>query len=300
MRTHSTIPGTLVLLCTAVFAFADCGSIPYNPNAEIYEPGQRAFIAWNGDVEILVLSTDLKASTKTQVLEVIPFPSEPEVRKGDIKIFDRAMELIGPPTLPKGVVAMGGMGAGGEGAPPAARVTTHKVIGPHDVSVIEMLREDAFVPGVEEHLKGQGVRNPVIPAALKKVLGEYIKDGYKWFVFDVVTVGDSVKTKDALRYRFKSQRLYYPLRITRTEKGDTDVRLIILTEQLLDSNKCVGISEKRIERPSDRSRIINRSELEWLDEEADVLLGHPARSLLRLWKIHGKLSAFKKDLLVEK
>ena len=170
----------------------------------------------------------------------------------------------------------------------------------HFVSERKSHAHPLYNPRCPSSPKEQGVRNPVIPAGLKKVLGEYIKDGYKWFVFDVVTVGDSVKTKDALRYRFKSQRLYYPLRITRTEKGDTDVRLIIVTEQLLDSNKCVGISEKRIERPSDRSRIINRSQLEWLDEEADVLLGHPAHCLLRLWKIHGKLSAFKEDLLVEK
>ena len=301
MRTLSAILTTLAFLSAAP-AFADCGSIPYNPDAQIYEPNQRAFITWSGEVEILVLSTDLKASEKTEVLEVIPFPSEPEVRKGDIKIFDRAMQILAPPPTLDNVRAMsGGLGgAGAESPPPAARVTTHKVIGPHDVSVIELLRPDAFVTWVEKYLKKQGVRNPVIPAELKKVLGEYIDDGYKWFAFDVVTVGDSVTTKDALRYRFKSNRLYYPLRITKTEEGDTDVRLVILTERLLDSKKCVGISEKRVERPYSRSAMINRRQLEWLDKESGVLLGHPAWSLLRIWRIRGKLNAFEEDLLVEK
>jgi len=43
-------------------------------------------IAWNGKEEILLLTTDLKASEPTRVLEVIPLPSEPLVKKGDTSI----------------------------------------------------------------------------------------------------------------------------------------------------------------------------------------------------------------------
>jgi hypothetical protein len=67
----------------AVACWADMGSIPFVP-VDIGEPNQRGLIAFNGQEEILVLSTDLKASKPTKVLEVIPLPSEPKVSKADI------------------------------------------------------------------------------------------------------------------------------------------------------------------------------------------------------------------------
>ena len=74
--------------------YADRGSIPFNPNVKIFEPNQRAMIAWNGEEEILLLTTDLRASAPTKVLEVIPLPSKPEVKRGDIEVFKRATALI--------------------------------------------------------------------------------------------------------------------------------------------------------------------------------------------------------------
>ena len=60
----------LSLLFVSV-ARADRGSIPFKPHVQIFEPTQRAMIAWDGREEILVLSTDLRASEPTKVLEVI-------------------------------------------------------------------------------------------------------------------------------------------------------------------------------------------------------------------------------------
>ena len=79
--------------------FADRGSIPWgNWNAqdmpEIFEPAQNAIIAWNGKEQILLLSTDLKASKPTKVLEVLPLPSEPVVTRGDAATFSKINALI--------------------------------------------------------------------------------------------------------------------------------------------------------------------------------------------------------------
>ena len=73
---------------------ADRGAIPFQPEVTIFEPTQRALIAWNGEEEILILSTDLRASRATKVLEVMPFPAEPRVKKGDVGVFRRAVKLI--------------------------------------------------------------------------------------------------------------------------------------------------------------------------------------------------------------
>ncbi len=61
----------MLLLGAAGPAQADRGAIPFQPEVTIFEPTQRALIAWNGEEEILILSTDLRASRATKVLEVI-------------------------------------------------------------------------------------------------------------------------------------------------------------------------------------------------------------------------------------
>ena len=83
-----------VFICVNLPLYADKGSIPFNANVKIFEPNQRAMIAWNGYEEILLLTTDLHASESTNVLEVIPLPSEPVAKEGDIEIFHKATELI--------------------------------------------------------------------------------------------------------------------------------------------------------------------------------------------------------------
>lgn len=51
-------------------------------------------IAWNGLEEILLLSTDMRASETARVLEVLPMPSEAKAKKGDVEAFRRAAALI--------------------------------------------------------------------------------------------------------------------------------------------------------------------------------------------------------------
>lgn len=82
MKKFSFLGVTLLSLVVLVLfpgtpLFADRGLIPFIPGVQIFEPNQRAMIAWNGSEEILLLSTDLRASQATQVLEVLPLPSEP-------------------------------------------------------------------------------------------------------------------------------------------------------------------------------------------------------------------------------
>ena len=53
--------GLLVLgiVLAASTALADRGSIPYKPGVRIFEPNQRAMIAWNGRQEILLIHRKL-------------------------------------------------------------------------------------------------------------------------------------------------------------------------------------------------------------------------------------------------
>lgn len=290
----------LAVVCCGVL-FSDMGSIPFVPRAEIYESSQQAFISWNGKTEILVLSTDLRASEETKVLEVIPFPAKPLVRKGSMGVFDRALQTVNRGLKRRFGGRRQGFSLGGGGGTadnkPAGKVVSRKKIGAHDISTIQVKDGKGFVAWAMDYLKKQGADNPVIPPPLKKVIEEYIKDGFTWFVFDIVSLGKDERTKDAMEFVFNSTSLYYPLRITRTEKGDTTVQLFVVTRKSFRKKDFIGIPFKEIHVPH-KPFLIKGGTLRRIHGRSYALLRQPVRCVLRMWEIRGKLSEFKNDLLI--
>jgi hypothetical protein len=293
---------TAWIACLSLIAsqlLADMGSIPFDPMAKIQEPNQRALIACNGEEEILILSTDLQADRATKVLEVMPLPSEPAVTNADAAIFGKATNLINS-KLPKGdsfgAAASLSAGAAGGYSPPAAEVTFHEKIGAHDISVIHANRKDGFVKWVQDYLAKQGVGTPTIPDKLNAVIDEYIDDNFTWFVFDVVSLSDKPVTKEAIQFRFKTSFLYYPMRITRTEEGDTDVRLLVLTRELFHEYYCLGLPRKDMEL-AHHPVTITGQELEALSVDIYRMLGKPETIKLRTWSYAGKLDSFNDDVI---
>ena len=285
----------LMILAIASSGVADRGSIPFKPGVEVFEPNQRAMLAWNGEEEILLLSTDMSASESTMVLEVLPLPSEPEVEEGDVEVFAKATEIINRKIAEGDPGKKGLMRAGPPGAEePAGEVTFHEKIGSHDISVTHVLEPAGFVEWVADYLDSAGVDNATIPGPLREVVEEYMTEGFTWFVFDVVSVAEETRTLEAIQYRFETDHLYYPLKITRTETGFTEIDLIILTPRLL--SVFPGLPHSRITLPHDPVTIAG-IELWGLSEDMYNLLGEPKEAKLRIWEIAGDLRSFESDLL---
>ncbi len=296
-RLRLSVGFSLVFACR--LALADCGGMPYVPGVRLFEPNQRAAVAFNGEEEVLLLSTDLRASEKTKILEVLPLPAEPKVSKGDVELFSKATALInarlGLKNPAWGMGGMGGMGGGTDrgGPPPAGIVTLQEKIGAHDITVTKVVDRKGFINWVEERLRKDGVDNPTIPEPMKEVVAEYLKDKYRWFVFDVVDLGDALKSKDAIQYRFRTDHLYYPMRITRTGTGDTFVQLLIFSHKLLRLPKGGGMKSKVAHDPLQ----LSPAELKSLGNQdmSDLLKGRPC--WLRIWEVRGPLAGFKKDIV---
>lgn len=279
----------------ALACHADMGSIPFKKGVRIVEPNQDAIIAWNGKEQLLYLQTTLEASEETKVLEVMPLPSKPKVDAADPGVFTRCKSL-----LPRVVVRdSGGADALGPfGGPelPAAKVVERKMIGAHDLRTVELLSAERFTAWVTAEF---GVANEglEVPAPLLAVIGEYARDGYKWFLFDVVDVKQEMAKKTPLRIRFETDKLYYPMRITRTEKGHTTVSLSILTTVLFNKEDCVGIPREDIRVPARPIEIVG-AKVNWIDPPLFTLLGRPQAVQLRTWEISGEIDSFQKDLLI--
>ena len=296
--THGKSLACLVLgalLCPASVARGDRGSIPFNPQVKVFEPNQRAMIAWNGTEEILLLSTDLKASAPTKVLEVLPLPTEPKVTKGSLKTFETATQIINRHLRNR--YKGGGRGrsySDSAGPEPAGMVTFHKKIGPHEISVTRVLRGDGFVDWVEKYLNKQGVEKVVIDEKFKAIVDGYIRDKFVWFVFDVVELGPNVKTIEPIQYRFKTDYLFYPLRITMLDQGHTTIDLIVLTPKLLRTFP--GLDVRRV-KLKHKPIAISAAELASISKEMYEMLGRRRSTALRIWQCAGALSSFDKDLI---
>jgi len=291
MRTAMSWMVSMLLL--AAPARADRGFIPHKPDVKIFEPTQRAMIAWDGKEEILLLTTDVRASEKTVVLEILPCPSEPRVTKGSLDTFRRATRVINRHLHQPRISARSRSRGGGPPSGPAGEITFHKKIGAHDISVAHVLSGDGFVSWVEKALAKEGVKNPEVPAWARKAVEEYIREGFDWFVFDSIELGPRLRSAVPIRYRFPTGRLFYPLKITKVA-GPTTVDLIVLTPKLL--SRFDGIPASRIGLPH-QPFAIGKQELEHIDKEMATLLGHQEGMKLRIWKIHDGGRGFERDLI---
>lgn len=295
-----SLPVICILLCLLFVssARADRGSIAFSEGVDIFEPRQQAMIAWDGKEEILVLSTDMYASKPTSVLEVLPLPSRPEVAESDPEIFIKATKLINSKLSDE-------RGVNGSKSPakggiledlPAGEIASFDRIGAHDISVAHVLEPAEFTQWVKSYLIAQGVTGSLIPQVLTESIEEYIQEGFKWFVFDVVNLEAALKTNQAIQYRFKSNSLFYPLKISRTNKGTTQIQLLILTAELLNEFK--GIPASQIDLAHQPLEITSK-ELSKLNDEMDDMFEHRENMKLRIWNIQGELSSFNKDLVAK-
>ena len=260
----------------------------------LYEPGQKAIIAWNGEEEILLLSTDVHASQETKVLEILPLPSQPEkIEKGNFKSFVRIHELIQKryPWLYKEL----GPTKGGEGG--GVEIIFHEKIGAHDLTVVKVDSAEDLVKWAEDFLRRNEVEFQISSPRLEELVEAYIKEGIKFYVFDLIEISPAQKSVEPILYQFKTDFAYYPLKISSIVSGYTSINLFLLTPESLDMGSlfwwgsrlgglrvvyAYGEKEKPIHFE------LNREELESIDPRIAELLGE--RAWLTALEYQGPLS----------
>ncbi|HDI47197.1 MAG TPA: DUF2330 domain-containing protein, partial [Candidatus Methanomethylia archaeon] len=135
----------------------------------IYEPSQKAIIAWNGETEVLILSVDLRAGKTYHVeeswgnggeevaevvaVEVLPLPSVPEVEQVSTKAFTVIQQYVNERLREKRLavpfyerLAAGAKGAGSLGL----EVVFTEIIGPHNVTVLKVKNASALLKWLQQ------------------------------------------------------------------------------------------------------------------------------------------------------
>jgi hypothetical protein len=227
VRVVSSFLLSLFLLVPSVLVVsADRGMIPVIPDVSIFEPGQKAIIAWNGHEEILILSTDVLSTYNTTTLEILPLPSIPKkIETASFESFNAVQELIWY-HLP--------LGFRYDNATADVKVIFHEKIGMHDITVVQADNVSEFVGWVEEFLVQNGISQEVSLENFEFVIDDYMSRGLEVFVLDLVELSSDEKSVEPILYKFDTAFLYYPLLITSPLGGEGEIMLFLLTEGLVE------------------------------------------------------------------
>lgn len=223
----------LVVNTVSPLAKADRGGFRVH-GGYVGEGQQKAIIAWNGTVEVLLLSTDVRSSNESEVIEIMPLPSNPRISKGSTDSFSNVTNLINmylDLTVNNGLYpSLEPRQGGGYGSTSSSGiyVTFQELIGFHFLTVVKAENSYDLVKWLNDFLetRGQGLKPP---PELDQLAEAYIQDGINYFCIDMIKASQIEMTVDTMVYRFNTSKLYYPLRISRLFSGSTTISLVTIT-----------------------------------------------------------------------
>jgi len=293
-RVSTGIVFFLLVLFSVSSVYADRGLIMVSPNVSVYEPGQKAIVAWNGQEEILILSTDVNSSEETLVLELLPLPSEPEVELASFQSFEEIQRLV----WDEGVNLYRDK-TYNEIQDASVEIVFHEEIGAHNITVVRALNADELVAWIENFLQANNVNETVSLGNFEPVVKDYMGRGFRYYVLDLITVTPDERSVDPILYQFSSNFLYYPLVITSPVPGETNITLFLLTEGKVDEDyqpmerayyQIPGESWKPIEF------VLSKGDLSKIDLRIGELFEEGA--WLTVLTYEGNLSWFTRDLMI--
>lgn len=220
-------------------SFADRGAFWLREDAVLSQNSQKAIILHNRKEEVLILGTELRANKDTGVLEFIPLPSEPQVSLAQGNPFEVVNELLarkGIEFMERRAIARGK----GEGVEEeAVEIILSQKIGLHNVTVIKINDIEGFNKWVLDFLAQKGFQKTNTQALrnLSAIAEDYLKREIQYFVFDYVEVGSEVRFVEPLIYRFKTDKLYYPLKTSNTIGGRGRIELVLILPGTLGINQ---------------------------------------------------------------
>ncbi len=277
----------IIFISCSQSCIADRGMMPVDGTVNIYEPGQKAIIGWNGTEEVLILATDVYSDASTSVLEVIPLPSAPEIELGDIESFKVINRLIYQYSYENsmGIKREGGNDSSG------IEVVFHEKLGSHNLMVIKVNDFSDFEDWVDDFRTDNNLDNEIIPPKMEQLISNYLLYDIDYFAFDIIEVNENKKSVEPIIYKFSVDYLYYPLQISSIVNGDTEIFLFTLTDPDFNDTQIIDLGfERKIEFN------VTSEDLTEINKDIGGLFRNKAH--LSSFKFSGSLQTFDDDIMV--
>lgn len=207
----------ILFLFIPLITYADGGMIVWPRQIHLDETAQNAIVAWNGQEEIIILSNDIESDGEAVALRMIPFPSNPEITEGNFESFEKITEIVNEKIeeiwghgYPGSTTDEGKLGANRA----EVEIVFQEQIGAHDLTTVKVNDLDYFLNWIKEFAEGKELEIKEISQDFKEGISNYMKRDIRYFVFDVINTKETKESINPLAYRFDSDYLYYPLRIT--------------------------------------------------------------------------------------
>lgn len=229
MKVFSGLAIIPVLLFPAAAAFGDRGPVVWSEGVALSQESQKAIILHNGAEEILILGTEMKAARESEILEFIPFSSEPEVGLANGNPFGEIGRMVREKGLVFEYSDVFEKGGGAGGAMLPVEILFSDLVGLHDVTTIKINDLEHFARWLRGFFEGKGI--PFQEGKFQAVYAiarDYMERGYSYFVFDSVTITQDLKFLEPLAYRFRTDNIYFPLKTSNLIGGDGSVEMIFV------------------------------------------------------------------------
>ena len=281
------------LFAATVPAHADRGGFGLSVQ-QVSETGQTAIAAWNGTREVLLLSTDVSSSAESEVVQIMPLPSNPSIFKGETNSFLKVKGLVNTFFEVNAVRStpvrfyFGTLGMRDQGIP-QVEITFQEIIGDHDLTVVKAEKAEELTQWLNGFLESKGYTKP-LPSNLGTLLDNYTTEGINFFVVDMISTNSTTKTVEPLTYEFDTLKLYYPLQISDLFSGNTEISLFTLTNNVLETDLALtNTFSKRAQFQ------IKQDTLEEISPSvAGIFSGNP---YLSYFYFKGPLSSFNEDVM---
>jgi hypothetical protein len=189
---------------------------------------EEIIAAWGGDEEVLILSTELAASRNASVIRFIALPTYPTVEGTPPEALSHLGALLTKKAPLLDVIVDGRKT--GKRADLGVELISETTVAPRDIYVVRIETLDAFERWVTDLMARHGVGDPApLIERHRAVVSDYLSRNIKYFVFDIVTVGEKRAAVAPLVLRFESDSLFVPFLISSRTSGTSAVDLFLVT-----------------------------------------------------------------------
>jgi hypothetical protein len=215
-------------LVTMMPAAADMGQVHLSASpVEVSESAQKALILHNGQEEVLILGTELKATGNASVVRFIPFPAEPKVALAPKGTFPSLAGMVKKYGL-RYVTAFHSKGGAPTMQQTGVEVTFAERLGEHDLTVIRVRDAAQFRTWANSYFRKKGLTPQKRFAVAEAIVTDYVARGIDYFAIDAVELTAQKRLVDPIAYRFASTSLYYPLKTSNSFGGKGDIELYVV------------------------------------------------------------------------
>ncbi|MFI9046254.1 DUF2330 domain-containing protein [Streptomyces sp. NPDC053427] len=237
----------LVWLARPAYA-CGCGAMVVDPKTTMSVDRETSAVRWDGRTEQIVMSLTV-AGTAPDAAWIMPVPHRATVKLGDSQLFNELTALTAPADEERsyfwprsGDWPFSWGDTTGDAAPmPGARgpgvgVVGRERLGPFDVARLTATDPDAL----RGWLKSHGFR---LPDSLATALRPYVAQHWEYVAIRLAPAarnGYLSGTLDPLHLTFASDRLIYPMRLSRLARTPQSLGLYVLAPHRMEPRGTIG------------------------------------------------------------